>query len=325
MRANYRELPRVFAFMTSMPPPAMRIYIVETSEPDWSGHDGRVQEVYTNVIIPSQNQFTIYPEHRFHPEKSQTNMRLNTADRTTRSTYTMDWWFTGFHLQNHHHHRDLHDIPLLDFESRLIQDLLFEQSRPISIMNIRASENIYTTILHHRLDILRMFPRTPEDYNYTTPQVNRRLSFSLRELEPPRTPARNRRRREDDDVPFHHPMISPREEIDFPPHRFTSPVREQVVQRIGRVPTNTIVQPPTPPTQFSLPKFVAQAMVQSHIQGEKACSITMTPFKDIRDITITSCYHCFEQEALTRWMIDNQTCPECRNHVDGTTTYRNEV
>ena len=329
MRSTYRELPRTFAFMTSMPPPALRIYIVEVSEPDWSGRNERVQEAYTNIILPSQDRFTIYPEHRFHPEKYATNVRLTTSENNpdSRNIYPMEWWFTGFMLQNTTHRRDLHDIPLLDFESRLLQDLLFEQSRPVSLINLNASDNLYSTVLQHRLNILSMFPNDsePYTYNYNSHSVRRRLSFSLRDLQPPRTPEISTRRRRGDDVDFYNPRDDYhnqfRQDIPRPP-------RNQIVQMVGRLTTNNRVEPAAPsttPVSFTLPKFVAEAMIRNHIQNEKACSITMTPFKDIKDITITSCYHCFDQEALTRWMIDNQTCPECRNTVEGTTTYRNEV
>lgn len=323
MRSDYRELPRAFAFMTSMPPPSLRVYIVETSEPDWSGREERVQEVYTNIVIPSQDRFTIYPEHRFHPERYRSTLRLNTSERNSRGVYPMDWWFTGFMIRNTTHRRDLQEIPLLDFESRLLQDLLFEQSRPISLINLNASDNIYSTVLQNRLNILTLFPRDSEPftYNYNMNAIGRRrLSMSLRDLQPPQTPDRSertRRRRDDDDIDYFHPRNEYYNEIP------RSPRQQQVVNQILARPTRNRVEPT--PVSFSLPRFVAEAMIRSHIQNEKACSITMTPFKEIRDITITSCYHCFDQEALSRWMIEHNTCPECRNAVDGTTTYRNET
>jgi hypothetical protein len=331
MRTDYRELPRAFAFMTSMPPPSLRVYIVEASEPDWSGHQERVQEVYTNLIIPSQDRFTISPEHRFHPDKYKTNLLLNSSDRHGRGIYPMEWWFTGFMIQNTTRRRDLHDIPLLDFDSRLLQDLLFEQSRPITLTNGNSAENIYSSVLQNRLNILSLFPRDTEQftYHYNTQAIGRRrLSFSLRDLYPPQTPDRSertrRRRDEDDDVDFFHPRNEYHPNIL---HEIPRSPRQQVHQILARPNRNRVVEPAAPsttPVSFSLPKFVAEAMIRTHIANEKACSITMTPFKDIQDITITSCYHCFDQEALTRWMIENQTCPECRNRVEGTCTYRNE-
>lgn len=310
--------------MTSMPPPALRIYIVEVSEPDWVDHRERVQEIYTNVRISQQDRFTIQPEHRFHPEKYCTNVRLNTSERNTRNIYAMDWWFTGFHVVNQgYHHRDLQDIPLLDFESRLLQDLLFEQSRPISLLNLRGSDDLYRSVLNHRFEILRMFPHGSEiyDYNYNTQAVRRRLSFSLRDLEPPRTPEQRRRYR-DDDVDFYEPNIDIHS-LRLPPRSRERETRRRE-QNVMVEPQTPVIVPQTPSLQFSLPSFVTQAIIQSHVQQEKACSITMTPFKEIKDITITSCYHCFDQEALSRWMIENQTCPECRKPIDGTSNYRNE-
>lgn len=314
MRTNYRDLPRTFAFMTSLPPPSLRIYIVEVSEPHW---EEQVQDVYTNIIIPSQDRFTIYPENRFHDEKFSSMIRLHMSDRNSRTMYPEKWWFTGFTLQNSGPRHILHEVPLLDFQSRIIQDLLFHQSRPVSIINSQAPETIYRTVLQKRLNILSTIPH--EDaafpYMYDENSTRRRLSFSLRDLQtppPPQTPPRTRRRYVRDD--------------DY--HRNSQEINEhsRVEAHLQSRAENTMVQPP-PPTQrvvFTLPKFVAQAMIQSHIQTDKTCSITMIPFKDIKDITITSCYHCFDQEALTRWMIENQTCPECRNQVEGTSSYRNE-
>jgi hypothetical protein len=300
MRTNYRDLPHTFAFMTSLPPPSLRIYIVEVSEPHW---EEQVQDVYTNIIIPSQDRFTIYPENRFHDEKFSSMIRLHMSDRNSRTMYPEKWWFTGFILQNTGPRRTLHEVPLLDFQSRIIQDLLFQQSRPVTIIHSQAPETIYRTVLQKRLNILSMIPHedVPFPYMYDENLPRRRLSFT------PQTPPRTRRRYTRDDD-YHHNS----QEIG-------GALRQSIAE-------NRMVQPP-PPTQtvsFTLPKFVAQAMIQSHIQTDKTCSITMTPFKDIRDIAITSCYHCFDQEALTRWMIENQTCPECRNQLEGTTSYRNE-
>lgn len=325
MRGTYRELPRVFAFMTSMPPPNLRIYVLEATEPDWVGHDERVQQVYTNVHIPSQNQFSIYPHHRFHPEKYFTNVQLYTHRSSPRIVYEMEWWHTGFYLQNVLSHRDLHEIPILDFESRLIQDLLFEQGRAIHLnhMSMHTYDEFYREIFDRRIEILSMFDQYENRRSDTSSNVRRRLSFSLQDLQRPQTPPR--RRQYEGDY-----YASPRRELEIP-----RPPRESV--NIIRRPRNIIIHPAGPAggdddtntnerqPNPTIPKFVIEAILDSFVKSEKACSITMIPFKDVAEISITSCYHCFEKEALSRWMAENSTCPECRTRIHGVLHHKKET
>ncbi len=310
MRASYRELPNVFGFMSSMPPPSLRIYIMEASSPEWSGHDQRVQQVYTNVQIPNHVRFTVYPEHRVHLEKNHTNVQLYTHDRNPRVVQNMEWWFTGFNLQNVSHSREFQDIPILDFDTTLLQDLLFDQSRPVSLMNLHASDDMYRVILSRRFDICTMFPHHGEPYHEPFPNPRRRLSFSLRDLDEERnsgfrTPTRRRNR----DEYYDHNLL-------MAPHR----QRENI--NIIRRPRNIMIDPaptqaPAPSPTFQLPKFVIEAVINSNIQNEHSCSITMIPFRDIEEISVTNCFHCFEKEALSKWMSEKETCPECRTAITG--------
>jgi hypothetical protein len=310
MRTSYHELPSVFGFMSSMPPPALRIYIMEASPPEWSGHDERVQQLYTNIQVPNHVRFTIYPERRFHPEKHHTNTQLYLHDRNPRIVYNMEWWFTGFYLQNTSHNRDLQDIPILDFDTNLLQDLLFEQSRPVSLMNLHASDDMYRTILNRRFEICTMYPYNNEPHYNNNTGVRRRLSFSLRDLDNSRnsrviTPPRRR----NNDY-YDNALMPP------PPPR----TRDSI--NVIRRPRNIIIDPPTtsapaPSPTFQLPKFVIEAVMKSNIQNENNCSITMIPFKDIAEVSLTNCFHCFEKEALAKWMDEKQTCPECRTNITG--------
>jgi hypothetical protein len=323
MRANYRELPRIFAFMTSMPPPHLRIYILEATDPDWVGHNERVQQVYTNVHIPSQNQFSIYPHHRFHPEKNLTNLQLYTHHSSPRIVYEMEWWDTGFYLQNNLSSRELQEIPILDFESRLLQDLLFEQGRAINLIHtsIHTYDEFYREIFDRRIGILTLFDRYDNRGSDTSINVRRRISFSLQDLQRPQTPPR--RRHYEGDY-----YSSPRRELEIP-----RPPRDNI--NIIRRPRNVIIQPAGAgggednrnqrQAPFTIPKFVIEAILDSFIKSEKACSITMVPFKDVPEISVTSCYHCFEKEALTRWMAENQTCPECRTTINGVFHHKKET
>ncbi len=317
MRANYRELPRFFAVMSSLPPPALRFYLIETDEPERYGNEDRVQEVFTNLHPPNDTRFSIYQEHRFHPDKYRTNVVLNYSSRNPRSVHTIHWWFTGFSLQSRNFRRDLHEIPVLDMDTRLIQDLLFEQSHHVSLTTTLRAEDIYRTMMNRRFNILSLFPTTNERYNdddYHNPR--RRLSFSLRDLERPMTPARRRHYDDDyDDRDYYGPPAA-----GIPP----TPRQLSMIQRPSR---NIIIQPRPRANSaaFSLPKFVQDAILESHMKNDKACSITMIPFKELHEISITSCYHCFQKEALSRWMAENQSCPECRAAVEGVLQYVKEA
>ncbi len=308
MRANYRELPRYFAVMSSLPPPSLRFFILETSEPQLYGNNETLQEVYTNLHPSSDNRFTIVQEHRFHPDKYRMNVVLNMPSGNPRAFHLIHWWFTGFTLQNMGYNREYNDIPVIDMDSRLIQDLLFEQGRHITLTPNRNTEDIYRIMMTRRFDILAMYPNINERYNDDNyPSARRRLSFSLRDLERPMTPPRNRYDDYDD-----------RGQFRFTPRNMIPPSPRQLANYHRPPSRNVIVQPrPSEASPFSLPKFVQEAILDSHRKNDKACSITMIPFKDIQEISITSCYHCFEKEALSRWMTDNQSCPECRTAVNG--------
>lgn len=67
--------------------------------------------------------------------------------------------------------------------------------------------------------------------------------------------------------------------------------------------TVTITLPP--------PKFVIDLIIADAIAKRTVCPITMEPLKADR-VTVTSCYHVFDTNALNTWAADTNVCPQCR-------------
>ena len=63
------------------------------------------------------------------------------------------------------------------------------------------------------------------------------------------------------------------------------------------------------PNQF--PKHLVVQILSKAEADNQLCSITMEPIR-IATATITSCGHIFQQAAISQWLSDHTTCPECR-------------
>jgi hypothetical protein len=66
----------------------------------------------------------------------------------------------------------------------------------------------------------------------------------------------------------------------------------------------------------TLPKAVGDILLASARQGSESCPIAATPFKECDKICVTSCFHVFEKESLTRWRADHTSCPVCRTKIE---------
>jgi len=104
------------------------------------------------------------------------------------------------------------------------------------------------------------------------------------------------------------------------------PIRRIAESSIGFSPpggSSSFVSPPaTPPLNNSansntlnIPPHAIAAIVRGLVSENKGCCITTTPFAEISMIGITPCFHCFESEALEKWIGTNPSCPECRSEV----------
>ena len=104
------------------------------------------------------------------------------------------------------------------------------------------------------------------------------------------------------------------------------PIRRVAESSIGFSPpggSSSFVSPPaTPPLNSSansntlnIPPHAIAAIVRGLVSENKGCCITTTPFAEISTIGITPCFHCFESEALEKWISKNPSCPECRSEI----------
>jgi hypothetical protein len=313
-REQYHELPHVFAFLSLMPPSSnsTRLFIVESSEPEWMDRHERVQQIRFNPGFSTDNRFRIHQERNFYVEKFRTGVDVFSR------VYDLDWWFTGYTLQNIQPgiHMGMNTIPVIDFDSRLLLDIAFEHSHPVLIRTYDGGDDVFRTILSQRLEIQRARSLSPifhhpSRYQDSDDDYRRRNIYRMDEIhDRALTPPRHRRF---NDYNYHYvaPPVPPprRHGLDWPPR-----------------PRNIIVQPaPQLRTHFTVPSHIAEAIVRSQIIDHKSCSITMIPFKEIEHVVITSCWHCFDKEALQRWMNENETCPECRQKIENTVNYRNKI
>ena len=61
-----------------------------------------------------------------------------------------------------------------------------------------------------------------------------------------------------------------------------------------------------------LPAYVVNLIIQDHLQKKESCPITLSEFTDASRMAVTSCYHCFDMDALKQWVKTKDICPVCR-------------
>jgi hypothetical protein len=74
-----------------------------------------------------------------------------------------------------------------------------------------------------------------------------------------------------------------------------------------------------PTGSSDLPRFVAEALVKTNRDANNECSISMIPFKDCFQVSVTNCYHCFDTDSLKEWMNNKKTCPLCKKYITSVT------
>jgi hypothetical protein len=65
---------------------------------------------------------------------------------------------------------------------------------------------------------------------------------------------------------------------------------------------------------------VAELILKDAVARELTCPITMHPFKECAQVTVTSCFHTFEAVALARWLETRETCPICTHTITSSVT-----
>lgn len=69
-----------------------------------------------------------------------------------------------------------------------------------------------------------------------------------------------------------------------------------------------------------LPERVGHLLIDNAFKGDDSCPITAIPFSELPSITVTSCFHVFESDAIRTWMQDSSQCPVCRCSVTNMVT-----
>ncbi len=85
--------------------------------------------------------------------------------------------------------------------------------------------------------------------------------------------------------------------------------------------------PPLPPSPtddqrvpLPIPEHVGK-LLMDHARGTgDSCPITAVPFKEISNLTVTSCFHIFDSQALNRWRQEHTSCPVCRTMITNVVT-----
>jgi len=71
---------------------------------------------------------------------------------------------------------------------------------------------------------------------------------------------------------------------------------------------------PAPPPVKQIPQFVAEIMKRDAIAAKAVCAISLDSIADI-SVSITSCFHIFHSDSLTRWLEKDSSCPVCKAPV----------
>ena len=59
------------------------------------------------------------------------------------------------------------------------------------------------------------------------------------------------------------------------------------------------------------PKYVEDIIISDFISKGNKCAITLGELNK-ENAALTSCYHVFDKNAVSEWVIQNKTCPTCR-------------
>jgi hypothetical protein len=98
-----------------------------------------------------------------------------------------------------------------------------------------------------------------------------------------------------------------------------APVRSNRSIRFNTTAWDNWIDTPTYVTpQKSIPiaspqKRVADLVIADAISKGASCPISMEELTKENAACVAPCYHCFEREAITSWLRQATTCPECRS------------
>jgi hypothetical protein len=111
---------------------------------------------------------------------------------------------------------------------------------------------------------------------------------------------------------------------DYMP-RWDRPSRREMLTPLDPAPTAppalvapASVAPAYPASKPLIPPFVAEALKRDAISQNESCPISLCPFQECKEISITSCYHMFERSAIKSWLQTKSECPICKQKIAGT-------
>lgn len=78
-------------------------------------------------------------------------------------------------------------------------------------------------------------------------------------------------------------------------------------------PSPTTSPPPSKP--LPIPELVGTLLIQNASQGEDTCPISTVPYKELRSLSATSCFHVFDTESIQTWLKEHKQCPVCRHSI----------
>ena len=64
--------------------------------------------------------------------------------------------------------------------------------------------------------------------------------------------------------------------------------------------------------KLTVQKRIADVMIADAVSKGVCCSITMNPLTHESASCVAPCYHIFDKGAITTWLTEHSTCPECR-------------
>jgi hypothetical protein len=98
-------------------------------------------------------------------------------------------------------------------------------------------------------------------------------------------------------------------------------VDEPQVPSFSRTSMRITTQPRAPaprPTATAAPQIptrVAEVLKRDAVAKGDSCPISMEDFTASSKVAITSCFHLFQEDALTTWLQSHTACPLCKEAV----------
>lgn len=76
-------------------------------------------------------------------------------------------------------------------------------------------------------------------------------------------------------------------------------------------PPEPVVAEPVADHIKPLPKRIAWIIAEDACKNNETCPIIMEPISPVT-AAVSTCFHCFDHEAIMHWLADRDTCPQCR-------------